>query len=72
MCRQSAQSVAVVRAPERKVIVAREFDECDNCTFDDQKARLDNLAVELQTDPSARATSSRTADATARSRRWKC
>ena len=37
MCRQSAQSVAVVRAPERKVIVAREFDECDNCTFDDQK-----------------------------------
>ena len=55
MCRQSAQSVAVVRAPERKVIVAREFDECDNCTFDDQKARLDNLAVELQNDPSARA-----------------
>ena len=42
----------MVRAPERKVIVAREFDECDNCTFDDQKARLDNLAVELQNDPS--------------------
>ena len=55
MCRQSAQSVAVVTAPERKVIVAREFDECDNCTFDDQKARLDNLAVELQNDPSTRA-----------------
>ena len=55
MCRQTAQSVAMVRAPERKVIVAREFDECDNCTFDDQKARLDNLAVKLQTDPSARA-----------------
>lgn len=54
-CRQSAQSVAVVTAPERKVIVAREFDECANCTFDDQKARLDNLAVELQNDPSARA-----------------
>ena len=31
--------------------MAREFDECDNCTFDDQKARLDNLAVELQNDP---------------------
>jgi hypothetical protein len=54
-CRQSAQSVAVVTAPERKVIVSREFDECDNCTFDDQKARLDNLAVELQNDPSTRA-----------------
>jgi hypothetical protein len=54
-CRQSAQSVAVVTAAERKVIVAREFDECDNCTFDDQKARLDNLAVELQNDPSTRA-----------------
>ena len=54
-CRQIAQSVAVVTAPERKVIVAREFDECNNCTFDDQKARLDNLAVELQNDPSTRA-----------------
>ena len=51
-CRQTAQSVAFVIAPEKKVIVAREFDECNNCTFDDQKARLDNLAVELQTDPS--------------------
>ena len=54
-CRQTAQSVAVVTAPERKVIVAREFDECNNCTFDDQKARLDNLTVELQNDPSTRA-----------------
>ena len=54
-CRQTAQSVAVVTAPERKVIVAREFDECNNCTFDDQKARLDNLAVELQNDPSTTA-----------------
>jgi hypothetical protein len=54
-CRQSAQSVAVVTAPKKEVIVAREFDECNNCTFDDQKARLDNLAVELQNDPSTRA-----------------
>ena len=36
------------------MIVAREFDECNNCTFDDQKARLDNLAVELQNDPTTR------------------
>jgi hypothetical protein len=34
------------------MIVSQEFDECNNCTFDDQKARLDNLAVELQNDPS--------------------
>ena len=42
----------MVAAEEKKIIVAREFDECNNCTFDDQKARLDNLAVELQNDPS--------------------
>jgi hypothetical protein len=55
MCRQTAQSVAVVKAPEKVVLVSREFDECENCTFDDQKARLDNLAVELQNDQSTRA-----------------
>jgi hypothetical protein len=51
-CAQTAQAVAVVAPVEKKVLVAREFDECINCTFDDQKARLDNLAVELQNDPS--------------------
>ena len=54
-CRQTVQSVAVVKARERIVYESREFDECENCTFDDQKARLDNLAVELQNDPSAKA-----------------
>lgn len=54
-CRQTAQSVAVVKAREKIVFESREFDECNNCTFDDQKARLDNLAVELQNDPSTRA-----------------
>jgi hypothetical protein len=54
-CRQTAQSVSVVTAPEKRIIVAQEFDECVGCTFDDQKARLDNLAVELQNDPSTRA-----------------
>ena len=54
-CRQTAQSVAVVKARERIVYESREFDECENCTFDDQKARLDNLAVELQNDPSTKA-----------------
>jgi hypothetical protein len=54
-CAQSAQAVSMVAPLEKKVIVAREFDECNNCTFDDQKARLDNLAVELQNDPTTRA-----------------
>jgi hypothetical protein len=31
---------------------AREFDVCCTCSYDDQKARLDNLAIELQNDPS--------------------
>lgn len=54
-CAQSAQAVAVVAPLEKVAIVAREFDECVNCSYDDQKARLDNLAVELQHDPTTRA-----------------
>jgi hypothetical protein len=54
-CAQSAQAVSIIAPVKKVAIVAREFDECNNCTFDDQKARLDNLAVELQNDPSTRA-----------------
>lgn len=54
-CRQTAQAISMVAAEEKKIIVARSFDECNNCTFDDQKARLDNLAVELQNDPTTQA-----------------
>ena len=54
-CAQTAQAVSVVAALEKKIIVAREFDECNSCSLDDQKARLDNLAVEMQNDPSTRA-----------------
>ena len=54
-CSQSAQAVSVVVALPKIVLTAVEFDECNNCTFDDQKAHLDNLAVELQNDPSTRA-----------------
>jgi hypothetical protein len=50
-CRQIAQASTEVPAPEKKIIVGREFDTCCSCSFDDQKARLDNLAVELQNDP---------------------
>ena len=55
MCRQVAQASTFIPAPVARVNPAREFDVCCNCTFDDQKARLDNLAVELQNDPSTTA-----------------
>ena len=54
-CAQSVQAISIVAAREKRAIVAHEFDECNNCSYDDQKARLDNLAVELQSDPSRRA-----------------
>ena len=54
-CAQSAQAVSIIVPIEKKVIVAQEFDECNGCSLNDQKARLDNLAVELQNEPSARA-----------------
>lgn len=54
-CAQSAQAISIIVPIEKKVIVAQEFDECNSCSLNDQKARLDNLAVELQNDPSTRA-----------------
>ena len=51
-CRQTAQASASVRPPERIERPSRQFDVCCSCSFDDQKARLDTLAVELQNDPS--------------------
>lgn len=54
-CAQTAQAVSIIAPIEKRVIVAREFDECVSCSYDDQKARLDNLAVELQNDPTTRA-----------------
>jgi len=51
MCRQTAQASTNVPPQEKRIIVGREFDTCCSCTYDDQKARLDNLAVELQNDP---------------------
>ena len=52
LCRQTAQASTFIPSPPKRDIVGREFDVCRNCSFDDQKARLDNLAVELQNDPS--------------------
>ena len=51
LCQQSAQASTNVPMPEKRSLVGREFDTCWTCSYDDQKARLDNLAVELQNDP---------------------
>lgn len=54
-CRQvanAATNIVRIPPPPRE---GREFDVCCSCAFDDQKARLDNLAIELQNDPSSTA-----------------
>lgn len=55
LCRQAVQASTFTPRTEKRDIVGSEFDTCCNCTYDDQKARLDNLAVELQNDPSTTA-----------------
>ena len=51
-CRQTAQaSTLVPKLPPPRESPSREFDVCCSCSFDDQKARLDNLGIELQNDP---------------------
>lgn len=52
LCHQTAQASTFIPSPPKRELVGREFDVCRNCSYDDQKARLDNLAVELQNDPS--------------------
>jgi len=52
-CRQTAQATTVVPPTEERERPSRQFDVCCSCSFDDQKARLDNLAVELQAEPSS-------------------
>jgi hypothetical protein len=51
-CRQVTQASTMIQPPPVRENPAREFDVCCSCSFDDQKARLDNLAIELQNDPS--------------------
>ncbi len=52
-CRQTALASTSVPAPPQTHREGREFDVCCSCFFDDQKARLDNLAVEIQNDQSS-------------------
>jgi len=54
-CRQSSQASTMVSPRPPRENPAREFDVCCSCSYDDQKARLDNLAVELQNDPAVTA-----------------
>lgn len=51
-CRQTAQATTMIPPPPPpRENTTREFDVCCSCSFDDQKARLDNLGIELQNDP---------------------
>ena len=51
-CRQTAQAATGVSALPN-ITPARRFDEFPSVAFDDDKARLDNLAIELQNNPGA-------------------
>jgi hypothetical protein len=51
-CRQVAQASTYVPPTPPRESPSRQFDVCCSCSFDDQKARLDNLAVEMQNDQS--------------------
>src|SRR4030095_15263857 len=54
-CRQIAQAITEVPLIERRTIASNQFDVCCECASDDQKARLDNLAIALQNDPTTTA-----------------
>lgn len=51
-CRQIAQATSYIPPLEQRDRISNQFDVCCDCASDDQKARLDNLAIELQNDPS--------------------
>jgi PEGA domain len=52
-CRQTAQASTDVLTPALPPNEPRKFDEFPNLAFDDQKARLDNLAIQMQNEPTA-------------------
>lgn len=51
MCRQTAQAATSVVRKDVPPPTCRKFDEFPSIAFDDDKARLDNLAIELQNSP---------------------
>ncbi|MBV9211380.1 MAG: hypothetical protein JOZ52_12155 [Acidobacteria bacterium] len=52
-CRQMAQATVDITAPPPPLVPPHKFDEFPSVAFDDDKARLDNLAIELQNSPDA-------------------
>ncbi|MCP9494019.1 MAG: hypothetical protein MSG64_06115 [Pyrinomonadaceae bacterium MAG19_C2-C3] len=52
-CRQSAQASTAILTPVLTPVTPTRFDEFPSVNFDDDKARLDNLAIELQNAPTA-------------------
>lgn len=55
MCRQTAQAATNVVKKEMPAPECRVFDQFPSVAFDDDKARFDNLAIELQNSPDAKA-----------------
>jgi hypothetical protein len=53
ICRQVARAETGVTALPPPPVKNRKFDEFPSIAFDDDKARLDNLAIEMQNDPNA-------------------
>ncbi len=51
MCRQTAQASTGVLTQLPPISTPRRFDEFPSVAFDDDKARLDNLTIELQNSP---------------------
>jgi hypothetical protein len=52
-CRQTAQAATNVLAQALPPVLARKFDEFPSIAYDDDKARFDNFAIELQNNPDA-------------------
>src|SRR5262252_3681841 len=55
LCHQSAQAATNVIAKTPPPVECRIFDQFPSLAFDDDKARFDNLAIELQNSPAATA-----------------
>lgn len=54
-CRQTAQAVTNIKAMVLPPVKSRMYDQFEPPAFDDVKARLDNLAIELQNAPTSQA-----------------
>ena len=50
-CRQTAQALTNVEGVAPPPVTPRKFDEFPSIAYDDDKARLDNFAIELQNNP---------------------